>query len=135
MGYYFLAFGTLVCVFALWTLWKCIALLVFGTRCEGVIVGVDEQMRRGNSQRKKVYFHPVIEFETADGNAIQFVFGSGATRTRPAIGDKVRVVYEHGRPQKATLNSFMGLWAGPLAAATLGGGCVYAGVQIVFFDA
>ena len=110
-------------------------LLLMGTHARGVIVGVDEQMRRGGSRHKKIYFHPVIEFETEARNPFQFTFGSGSTKTRPVIGDEVRVVYEHDKPDRATLNSFMGLWAGPMAAAVLGGGLLYGGVQIVFFGA
>ena len=135
MGYYFLAMGALISGFSLWAMIRSVKLLLLGTHTRGVIVGVDEQIRRGNSQHKKAYFHPVIEFETPEGNPLQFTSGSGSTRKRPVVGDEVAVVYESGRPDKATLNSFMGLWAGPLAAALLGGGCLYGGVQIVFFEA
>ncbi|GAB5405941.1 MAG: hypothetical protein Aurels2KO_41720 [Aureliella sp.] len=133
MGYYFLGFGVLVSAFTLWAIVKNLKLLLTGIRTQGVIVGVDEQMRRGDSQYKKVYYHPVIEFNSEDGNPFQFTFGSGSTSKRPVIGKSVTVVYERGSPDKATLNSFMGLWAGPLAAGTLAAGCVYGGVQIVFF--
>lgn len=135
MGYYFLGFGILVCALALWAIFHNLKLLLTGTRTQGVIVGVDEQLRRGDSQHKKVYYHPVIEFTSEEGNPFQFRFGSGSTRYRPEIGKSVTVIYQSGRPDKATLNSFIGLWAGPLAASILGGGCVYAGVQIAFFNA
>lgn len=91
-------------------------------RTRGVIVGVHERMRRGGGRYKKIYFHPVIEFQTAEGNPFQFTFGGASTRKRPVIGGEVTVVYDFDRPDKATLNSFMGLWAGPLAAAVLGCG-------------
>lgn len=133
MGYYFLGFGVLVSSFALWAIFNNLKLLLTGTRTQGVIVGVDEQMRRGDSQNKKVYYHPVIEFNSEEGNPFQFTFGGGSTQQRPEIGKSVTVIYERGRPDKATLNSFMGLWAGPLAASILGGGSVYGGAQIVFF--
>ena len=124
MGYYFLGFGVLVSAFALWAIVKNLKLLFTGSRTDGVIVGVDEQMRRGDSQNKKIYYHPVIEFNSEEGNPFQFTFGSGSTRHRPEIGKSVTVIYESGRPDKATLNSFMGLWAGPLAASVLGC-CLY----------
>lgn len=135
MGYYFLGFGLLVCVFTLSAILNNLKLLLTGTRTQGVIVGVDEQLRRGDSQYKKIYYHPVIEFTSEEGNPFQFTFGSGSTRRRPEIGKSVTVIYQRGRPDKATLNSFIGLWAGPLAAGILGGGCVYGGVQIAFFGA
>ena len=127
MGYYLLVIGSLISAFGLWTMVKSLKLLVWGERRPGVIVGVDD------SQRKKVYYHPVIEFETVEGNPFQFTFGSGSARKRPEIGDQVTVIYEHNQPHEATLNSFMGMWAGPLAAGLLGGGCLYGGVQMVFF--
>ena len=133
MGYYFLGFGLLVCGFALWAIFNNLKLLLTGARVQGVIVGVDEQSRRGDSQHKKIYYHPVIEFTSEDGNPFQFTFGSGSTQHRPAVGKSVTVIYQRGRPDKATLNSFIGLWAGPLAASILGGGCVYGGVKFAFF--
>lgn len=135
MGFYFLGFGLLVCAFALWSIFNNLKLLITGTRTQGVIVGVEEALRRGDSRHKKLYYHPVIEFTSEEGNPFQFTFGSGSTRHRPEISKSVTVIYESGRPDKATLNSFVGLWAGPLAASILGGGCVYGGVQIVFFGA
>lgn len=41
------------------------------------------------------------------------------------------MLYDPAVPEKATVNSFMGTWAGPLAAAILGGSCLYAGIDIV----
>ena len=65
MGYYLLVIGAVISGFGFWVFIKSVQLLVLGVRTRGVIVGVDEQLRRGNGERKKVYFHPVIEFETA----------------------------------------------------------------------
>ncbi len=133
MGYYFLIFGSVVLTFAIWVTAKNLKLLLTGVRTQGLVVGVDEKLRRGSDGGKKmVYFHPVIAFETEQGHEFQFTFGSGSTRKRPTIGDQVTVIYEVDRPDKATLNSFMGLWAGPLAAFLLAGGGLYGGIQIVF---
>ena len=135
MGYYFLFLGGLTLAFAVWICIKNLKLVLGGVRTRGEIVAVEEQLRRGDSQQKKTYFHPVIEFQSEEGQVFQFTFGSGSSLRRPEVGKLVTVVYERGCPHKATLNSFMGLWAGPLAATILGSGCFYAGVQIVFFDA
>jgi len=135
MGYYFLAIGSVIVGFGLWAMGRSVMLLVLGVRTRGTIVGVDERLRRGAGRHKKIYYHPIIQFETAEGNSFEFTFGSGSTFRRPAVGDEVTVVYESGKPDQATLNTFMGLWAGPLAAIVLGGGSVFGGVQIVFFGA
>lgn len=135
MGYYLIIFGTAVLLLAAWSLIGNLKLVFLGERTLGVVTGVDEQMRRGDSQRKKIYYHPVIEFKTVDGHPFEFTFGSGSTRKRPVIGDNVSVIYPANQPSKATLNTFMGLWAGPLAATILGAGTLYGGIHIVFFEA
>ena len=130
-GYYRLVIGSGIFGFGLWALSKSTTLLVCGVLQVASLC--KEQLHRGNGERRKVYFHPVIEFEPTEGNLFQFTFGSGSTRRRPVTSDKVKGVYEIDEPDKATLNSFTGLWAGPLAALVLGGGCRYGAVQLVFY--
>ena len=118
MGYYLLFIG--VCLFGLtlWGTYQSLHKQFFGTKVEGTIIGIDEQMRRSGHSEPKTYFHPVIEFKSTEGATFEFVFGSGSTSRKPKIGSKVRVTYPVNQPSQATLNSFMGLWAGPLACAT-----------------
>ena len=49
MGYYLIVIGLVIAIFGVWALFKSIKFLVLGLRTRGVIVGVDEQWRRGNS--------------------------------------------------------------------------------------
>ena len=133
MGYYFLVIGSIISAFALWAMFAHLKLLLMGVRTQGVIVDIHEKMRYSGGSRKLTYFHPVIEFETIDGTPFRFTYGGASTRKRPVVGDHVTVVYDVDRPDAATLHSFMGIWAGPLAAALLGAGAIYAGVQMVFY--
>ena len=130
MGYYFLALGTAFSLFAIWAFVSRIKLLLVASRSQGVIVGFDEQLRHVG-QVKKIYYHPVIEFETAEGHRHVFTYGGGSTVNRRQIGDSIEVLYDPSAPQGATVNSFMGTWTGPLAVTILGGGCLYAGIQLL----
>lgn len=99
-------------------------------RVQGTIVGYDQKLRTVGD-RKRIYYHPKIEFETTTGDLTQFTYGGGSTTQRGAVGESIQVLYDPAAPEKATVNSFMGTWAGPLAAAILGGGCLYAGIDVV----
>lgn len=133
MGYYFLLIGTLILMFALWAFISRIKLLLFGTRTRGSIVGVDEKMRYGGGRNRKSYYHPVIEFENQEGHLVTFTFGGASSNNAPTVGDQIKEAYDANTPEKATIHSFMGIWAGPVAAAILAGGVLYAGVQLVFY--
>ena len=61
-------------------LYKSVALYLMGTVTTGKIVNVEQRLRRGNSNRKKVYYHPVIEFSDHSGSSRRFVFKGGSTR-------------------------------------------------------
>ena len=67
MGYYFLAIGSIISLFALWGIIKHLKLIVSGHRTPGTVVGIDVKMRYGGNQNKKPYYHPIIEFKTDDG--------------------------------------------------------------------
>ena len=130
MGYYFIVVGAMISLFASWAFFSRLRLMFVAERVQGTIVGFDQRLRTVGD-RKRVYYHPTIEFETTTGGSIEFTYGGGSTTQRGAIGDGIPVLYDPGVPEKATVNSFMGTWAGPLAAAILGGSCLYAGIDIV----
>jgi hypothetical protein len=134
MGYYCLLIGGLISASALWSIVSTVKLLMFGLRAQGTIVSTKEILRRGGSRTKQVYYHPVIEFETEEGRVVTFTFGGGSSSHRPNEGETVTVIYNLDHPQDATLNTFPGLWAGPLAAALLGGAVLYAGVDLLFLS-
>jgi hypothetical protein len=54
MASYLLVIGSIISGLAVWALVKTLKLLVLGGRARGVIVRVDEQLRLGDSDRKKV---------------------------------------------------------------------------------
>ena len=62
-----------------------------------------------------------------------FTYGAASSRKRPTVGDPITVAYDAKSPENATVNSFMGIWAGPLAAAILGSGTLYGGIRLLFY--
>ncbi|MBI1311127.1 DUF3592 domain-containing protein [bacterium] len=131
-GYYLIGIGSLIAGLGLLQLLNNLKLLFAAERVRGVIVGVAERLRPGGGHRRVIYFHPVIEFATADGATFQFTAKVGSGK-RPEVGREVTVIYQAGKPDEATLKSFSGLWEGPLVALVLGGISLFAGVRKVFF--
>lgn len=128
MQYYFLGIGIIITLFAVWFTAQHIHLYFMGQRASGEVVDVEERLRFSGDRNKKIYFHAVIEFTDAEGNGFRFTHGYGSTRRKPEIGSRLPVLFFD--PTKARVNSFMGMWAGPLAAIILGAGCLYAGLSL-----
>lgn len=130
MGYYFAFIGTIVSLFAIWSVFRVFRLLLVGERTTGRIVGFDQKLHYvGN--RKRVYYHAEIEFLTANDEPVVFTYGYGSQTRRGEIDQEIPVIYDPLAPEKAVVHSFMGIWAGLLAVTILGSGCLYAGVQLI----
>jgi len=71
---------------------------------------------------------PVFEFTAADGVARR-VEGNATSPPRYAVGDEVVVLYDPADPDGARVETFAGLWLGPLLAAA--GGSVACAVALV----
>lgn len=130
MGYYFIVVGTVIALFAVWSVFRVLRLFLVGEHARGRIVGFDQKLRTVGS-RKRVYYHAQIEFVTAAGERVTFTFGYGSTTRKGEIGQDVPVIYDAAVPEKVVVNSFMGIWAGLLAVTILAGGCLFAGIQII----
>tara|TARA_R110002072_G_scaffold303099_1_gene493442 strand:+ start:158214 stop:158615 length:402 start_codon:yes stop_codon:yes gene_type:complete len=131
MGYYFLFIGAMISLFAVWSTLKLVWLLMTGERTQGRIVGFDQKLR-SVGDKKRLYYHARIEFHTISGEPVLFTYGYGSAIQPGEIGQNMPVIYALAAPEKAVVNSFMGVWAGPLAVTVLGVGCLYAGIDIVF---
>ena len=65
-----------------------------GTRSTGTAVGFDDAL----------LYHPIIEFEDAEGTPTRFVATSGAGGMD--LGEQVPVRYDHRRPRRADIDLF-----------------------------
>jgi hypothetical protein len=86
----------------------------------GVVVDFAEetsQERRGDHLEIATYFYPVVQFQTASGDAVQFSSTIGTERPRLRKGQQVPVLYDPARPAEARIRSFWQLWWLPLALA------------------
>ena len=133
MGYYLILIGICLLAFAIWAIGKSLLLWFYGDITTGEIIGIDEQPRRVGNGRRRIFYHPIVAFVSAEGFQFEFTYGGGSSSKRPLVGRQVIVIYPKNRPEQATLNTFGGLWTGPIACLILARGALYAAVQIVFF--
>jgi hypothetical protein len=67
---------------------------------------------------------PIVEFTDLQGNLHRFTSVAGRSSKIPAVGAKVRVCYLPTDPGVAYIQSFLHMWAAPLACAVLGAGAL-----------
>ncbi|RDB05165.1 DUF3592 domain-containing protein [Runella aurantiaca] len=82
------------------------------------------------STRGETTFYPVIAFETAEGQKIEFRNGVGTTRRKGSYqeGERVKVRYETQNPANAKIAGFWELWG---LTVVLGGfGLVFIGAGL-----
>ena len=65
-------------------------------------------------------YQPVVEFFDKQGTLRSFTSGAGWNDPRPKIGAEVTVCYLQADPNTAYIQSFLHLWAAPVACAVLG---------------
>jgi hypothetical protein len=79
-------------------------------------------------------YKPVVQFTTADGQAVTFTSSFSSRPSAYDVGQTVPVLYIPGKAHEARIEGFGSLWMGPLILAGLGamfgligGSIVYAG--------
>jgi hypothetical protein len=63
---------------------------------------------------------PIIVFFDQQGKEIRFTSVAGGSAQNPKIETEVRVCYLRSNPEIAYINSFLHMWAAPVACAILG---------------
>lgn len=82
----------------------------------------------GHESRKddeSICYLPIVEFTDARGTTRRFTSVAGGSTQSPAVGASVRVVYRTENPKVAYVQSFLHMWAAPLACAVLGAGALF----------
>src|SRR5262245_43553993 len=67
-----------------------------------------------------VYYLPIVEFSDSRGLSRRFTSAAGSSRRSPAVGATVSVRYLAQDPGVAYIQSFLHMWAAPLAFVVLG---------------
>ena len=78
---------------------------------------------RGHEERATedgVSYLPIVEFTDAAGKLHRFTSVAGRGEKTPQAGTTVRVRYVPGDPKVAYIESFLHMWAAPLACTVLG---------------
>lgn len=108
-------------------LWSAVDLYASGGRARGTVAEIRESRsvvteemttpagREVRRDVERISFVPVVRFTTPEGREIEF-HGRGGSGTSFAAGEVVNVVYDHSRPGRARIVSFVDLWL-PAAVA------------------
>jgi len=62
------------------------------------------------SRSSKKSYAPLVEFQTDDGNTVEFVSSSSSNPPAYGEGDRVEVLYDPWEPTDAKINNFFSLW-------------------------
>lgn len=109
-------------------LYLLVSRLVFfftASRAAGQIVGFKEVP----GSKGRVYFYPIVEFETPDGIRHTIVAAAGSTGRPRENHSVLTVLYDAQRPEKGMVHSFMHYWMAPIAFLILAGG-----ISLVFLQ-
>jgi hypothetical protein len=112
---YFAAVGAICLALALWLFAHCLRVLFFGSIAVGNVVA--HEMRQSDDTKS---YLPVIVFTDSKGRRHQFTSPAGASSRNPSERAEVQVRYLPSNPKLAYIESFLHMWAGPLAFAILG---------------
>jgi hypothetical protein len=82
--------------------------------------GTVTELVRSQSGGDSPTYRPVVRFNAADGQAVEFVSSAGSNPPSYSKGEKVEVFYKPSDPQKAMINGFFSLWGGPLIVGGMG---------------
>lgn len=76
-------------------------------------------------------YYPVVEFETARGQLVEFQSSSGSNPASYSVGETVSVLYKPSEPESARINGFFSLWGVSVILGILGGAFFLVGVLMI----
>lgn len=122
VGLIYLSLVSVACgVMALFLGYKRLAFLLIAKRARGRFVRWEIRGLR------KMYYHPVVEFEAADGSRHEFIGAVGSSRKHER--SQFVVFYPPDRPASAMIGSFADLCLPPLGFLVLALGAGVAAFQ------
>ena len=81
--------------------------------------GVVVELVRSRSSDSTIY-RPVVEFQTPNGELVEFTSSSGSNPPSYSQGEAVKVLYQEGSPEQAKINGFFDLWGVPIIIGGIG---------------
>ncbi len=77
-------------------------------KAQGTVVEVVSRTKLRDGERKTL-FYPIVEFRTANDEAVRFEDAMGSNPATYRVGDTVEVLYDPQTPQSAMIDSWM-IW-------------------------
>lgn len=121
MSAYLTFTGIALLAFAAFLFVRRLSALLRGSATVGRVVGHESRTDEDTTS-----YLPIIEFTDARGTVHRFTSVAGGSTQLPAVGASVRVRYLPDNPKVAYIQSFLHMWAAPLACAVLGAGALVA---------
>jgi hypothetical protein len=112
---YFAFIGVACLGLAVYLLGRRVWAQLHGDVATGRVVG-----HASRTDEDAVSYLPIVEFADSRGVVHRFTSVAGGSRRSPAVGAAVRVRYLPENPGVAYIQSFLHMWAAPLAFAVLG---------------
>ena len=85
-----------------------------------VAQGTVVELLRSQSGSDSPTYRPVVRFNAAGGQAVEFTSRAGSNPPSYRKGEQVEVFYKPADPQNAMINGFFSLWGGPSIVGGLG---------------
>jgi hypothetical protein len=92
----------------------------------GRVVGFDERR-----DREDPGYFPIVRFTIDSGREVKFVSEAGSSQPSVQVGDVVPVRYRPDVPERAEVDSFMGLWGLVAMFAILSGAFLLVGAGVL----
>jgi hypothetical protein len=80
------------------------------------------ELRQVRSTRNGHSYAPVFRFTAGDGKTHIHVSNMSTSPPGFSVGQQVRVLYQHGHPEDARIDSFFQLWLAECVLTVVGGG-------------
>ena len=124
MNAYLIGIGIACLASAVFLLCRRLLVLFVGVSVIGHVMGHEARTDDGS-----VSYLPIVEFKDSWGVAHRFTSVAGRSTHHPLQGTNVVVRYLPAHPKIAFIQSFLHMWAAPLALAVLGLAALYVFAQ------
>lgn len=117
MKAYFTLIGFALLALAAYLFIRRLSTQLLGSATVGRVVGHESR-----TDDDAVFYLPIVEFVDSRGKVHRFTSVAGGSSQSPAVGATVSIRYLQENPGVAYIQSFLHMWAAPLACAVLGVG-------------
>jgi len=129
----FTSIGSLVLIVSTAIGFRTYSFIQGAEKAEGSVIELIRK-RSSSSTRRSYVFHPVVEFETANGESVQFESNVGSRPPAFQPGESVTVLYHPENVNQAMIDSFWNLWLFSLIAGVNGSVFFSIGVFLLYLS-